>query len=50
METAVIEGVVQVLRYLLERVPHRTQDDHDAVAAVIDALEAPQPVKEESQA
>lgn len=28
-----------VLRYLLERVPHSTQDDHDRVAAIIDEHE-----------
>jgi hypothetical protein len=29
-------AVHDVLRYLLERVTHSTQDDHDRVAAVID--------------
>lgn len=33
-------AVHDVLRYLLERVPHATQADHDAVAAVIDQDEA----------
>ena len=36
--------VHDVLRYLLERVPHSTQADHDQVAALIDADDpAPKP-------
>lgn len=44
-------AVHDVLRYLLERVPHRTQDDHDQVAAQIDADEAGSaPAKKETKA
>ena len=41
--------VHDVLRYLLDRVPHSTQDEHDRVAALIDQDEtgqAPAPKKE----
>lgn len=38
----------EVLRYLLARVPHGTQEDHDRVAALIDqdeqAASQPEPV------
>jgi len=37
-----VAAVHEVLRYLLERVPHSTQDEHDAIAAVIDQDEAGQ--------
>lgn len=42
-------AIHDVLRYLLERVPHSTQDEHDQVAALIDADEAPARSKKESQ-
>lgn len=29
-------AIHEVLRYVLARVPHSTQDDHDRIAAVID--------------
>ena len=32
-------AVHDVLRYLLERVPHSTQDDHDHIAHLIDSDE-----------
>jgi len=45
-------AVHDVLRYLLERVPHSTQEDHDRVAALIDADEQgtqpAEPAKKES--
>ena len=46
-------AVHDVLRYLLERVPHSTQEDHDRVAALIDSDEQggqPAQVKKETQA
>lgn len=44
-----MSAVHDVLRYLLERVPHSTQDEHDEVAALIDQDEtgrAPAPKTE----
>lgn len=35
-------AVHDVLRYLLARVPHSTQDEHDQVAALIDQDETGQ--------
>jgi len=35
-----MDAIFEVLRYLLARVPHSTQEDHDQIAALIDAAEA----------
>lgn len=35
----------EVLRYVLERVPHSTQEDHDQVAALIDQDERGEPAQ-----
>ena len=32
--------IIQVLRYLLQRVPMTSQAEHDAIAVLIDGLEA----------
>jgi hypothetical protein len=40
-----------VLRYLLARVPHSTQDEHDRIAALIDndgAEDTPVPVEQDN--
>ncbi len=41
-------AVHEALRYLLARVPHSTQEDHDAIAALVDADEAQASPKKES--
>jgi hypothetical protein len=41
MEAKDTSPLYDVLRYLLDRVPHSTQDDYDRVAAAIDELENP---------
>ena len=44
-----MDAIFEVLRYLLARVPHSTQADYDAAAALIDAAEAARAARVQEQ-